>query len=203
MKSNTDLLEPGSYYHIFNRGINKESVFKERKNYLYFLGKYLKYIHPIAKTFSYCLLNNHFHLLIQIRTEVEIRNNLPLKEGFEIKKLISNQFSHLFNSYAQSINKSFGRTGGLFETPFRRIAVQDESHLNQLVLYIHLNPVKHGFTDDYVNYPFSSYSLFLNKKDTKVARDEVINWFGGIENFIVSHQEYKIYNFSDAYFLED
>ncbi|MBU0694898.1 MAG: hypothetical protein KKE39_00005 [Bacteroidetes bacterium] len=203
MKSNIDLLEPGSYYHIFNRGINKESVFKERKNYAYFLEKCMKYIHPIAKTFSYCLLSNHFHFLIQIRTEDEIRNNLPLKDGIEIKKLISHQFSHLFNSYAQSINKSTGRTGGLFETPFRRIAVQDENHLNQLVLYIHFNPVKHGFTNDYINYPFSSYQLFLNDKETRIARDEVISWFGDLESFIKSHQEYKNYNFSDVHFLED
>ncbi len=55
-------LKPGVYYHIFNRGTNRENVFIEERNYRYFLQLYLKYIEAVAETFAFCLLKNHFHL---------------------------------------------------------------------------------------------------------------------------------------------
>jgi hypothetical protein len=58
MKKNIELLEPDRIYHIYNRGINGENIFKEERNYRYFLEKYAKYIEPIADTFAYCLLKN-------------------------------------------------------------------------------------------------------------------------------------------------
>ncbi len=60
-------LIPGSYYHIYNRGNNGENIFHEERNYRYFLQLYLKYIFPVADTYAYCLLLNHFHLLVRIR----------------------------------------------------------------------------------------------------------------------------------------
>jgi hypothetical protein len=72
MKKNIELLEPDRIYHIYNRGINGENIFKEERNYRYFLEKYAKYIEPIADTFAYCLLKNHFHIAIRTKSEAEI-----------------------------------------------------------------------------------------------------------------------------------
>jgi putative transposase len=72
MKKNIELLEPGCVYHIYNRGINGENLFKEERNYRYFLEKYAQYIVPIADTFAYCLLKNHFHIAIRTKSEAEI-----------------------------------------------------------------------------------------------------------------------------------
>lgn len=72
MKKNVELLEPGRIYHLYNRGINGENIFKEERNYRYFLEKYAKYIEPIADTYAYCLLKNHFHIAIRTKSEVEI-----------------------------------------------------------------------------------------------------------------------------------
>jgi putative transposase len=72
MKKNIELLEPGCVYHIYNRGINGENIFKEERNYSYFLTKYAQYIEPIANTFAYCLLKNHFHIAIRTKSEAEI-----------------------------------------------------------------------------------------------------------------------------------
>ena len=66
------------YYHIYNRGNNRENLFKQDRNYRYFLKLYAKHIEPIADTFAYCLLPNHFHLLVRIKGETE--QNLS---GFE------------------------------------------------------------------------------------------------------------------------
>jgi hypothetical protein len=60
-------LQPGQYYHIFNRGNNGETLFREQRNYPYFLSLYAKYIEPVAEIYAYCLLKNYFHLLVRIK----------------------------------------------------------------------------------------------------------------------------------------
>ena len=65
--SNPIPLEPGKYYHIYNRGNNRENIFKEDRNYAYFLKLYTFRVGPIADTYAYCLLRNHFHLLARVQ----------------------------------------------------------------------------------------------------------------------------------------
>jgi len=101
-------LEHGCFYHIYNRGNNSEVIFKEEENFLYFLILLKKHISPIAEIYAYCLLNNHFHLLIKIK---ENENN-------EIK--YEQSFSNIFNAYAKAYNKKYNRTGKLFEERFKR-----------------------------------------------------------------------------------
>ncbi len=74
MKSHVSLLQPDSYYHIYNRGINGCAIFSRQEHYNYFLKRYAQYINPIAKTYPYCLLGNHFHFLIATRSEIELSN---------------------------------------------------------------------------------------------------------------------------------
>ncbi len=64
-------LEPGQYYHVYNRGVNRENLFREERNYAYFLKLYTRHITPVAETFAYCLLRNHFHFLIRIRYSIQ------------------------------------------------------------------------------------------------------------------------------------
>lgn len=194
MKSNTPKLEPDTYYHVYNRGINGETIFKQERNYAYFLSKYAHHIEPIAKTFAYCLLKNHFHFLIQTRSEAEILANFSKPTSSEAQKIkpssfyISNQFAKLFNGYCQAINKACNRTGGLFEEPFLRIPVETEEYFTRLVWYIHHNPSKHHFVSDFREYSHSSYHSFLLNKPTKLQRAYVLDWFGGIEEFQKFHQ---------------
>lgn len=65
-------LQPGVIYHIYNRGNNREDLFREERNYRYFLQLYARHVHPIADTFAYCLLQNHFPFLVRIKTEEEV-----------------------------------------------------------------------------------------------------------------------------------
>ena len=190
-KKHTELLEPDTFYHIYNRGINGETVFKSEKHYSMFLEKYAYHITPIASTYSYCLLGNHFHFLIKTRTENEIKANgqiqYPEKEIKSLSHFISKQFSHLFNGYSQLINNGSDRTGNLFETPFRRIEVKSDAYFSQLVWYIHHNPQKHGFIKDFRDYPHSSYHSHLHQKATKLQRTEVLAWFGDTNEYIKYH----------------
>jgi REP element-mobilizing transposase RayT len=65
-------LKPDTVYHIYNRGNNREDLFKEERNYPYFLDKYFQYVSPLADTYAYCLMKNHFHILLRIKNEDEI-----------------------------------------------------------------------------------------------------------------------------------
>ena len=131
-------LTPNGMYHIYNRANGSERLFVSDENYLFFLRQYLKYIVPIIETWCYCLMPNHFHFLLKIRSEEEIekiiedwryKSSITL-QGFEtleglakqeaISKFLTQQFSHLFNAYAQSFNKEHSRRGSLFMHPDKR-----------------------------------------------------------------------------------
>ncbi|MDZ4204489.1 MAG: hypothetical protein U1C46_06685 [Bacteroidales bacterium] len=190
-------LEPGNFYHIYNRGINSCALFKETTNYEHFLGLYDKYISPVADTFAWVLMGNHFHLLVQI-----LPQNLNL-QGFEnpeglnnltTEKRINQQFSNLFNAYTKAFNKKYNRTGSLLEHTFRRKQIIDETYLKQVILYIHNNPVHHGFCSHPIEYPWSSYLTCISLKSTKLQRETVIGWFDSQANFKSLHEQKIEYN---------
>jgi putative transposase len=183
-------LEYGQIYHIYNRGNNREDILLEERNHRYFLNLYARYIEPVADTYAYCLLKNHFHVLVRILTVEEQEQTFRVSETLKVFKPISpsQPFSNLFNAYAKAINKAYGRTGSLFEHPFGRVPVTSDAHFVYLIAYIHQNPQKHGFVDDFRDWPYSSYPAILSQKRTRLKRDEVLDWFQGREGFQVSHQ---------------
>ncbi len=193
-------LETGNYYHIYNRGNNRENLFVEYINYNFFLSKYSKYCYPVFDTFAYCLLKNHFHLFVRVRTQKET-NNLLKAEGFDTKtikqltkkvwssKLVSQQLGHALNSYTQAFNKKYGRSGSLFERPFKRRKVNADSYFCNLICYIHRNPQHHRIVEDYREYPHSSYRMYLSEKQSKINVKETLRQFDGISNFLIAHQE--------------
>jgi len=148
-------LKSGVFYHIYNRGTNREDIFVQERNYRYFLQLYVKHIEPAAETYAYCLLKNHFHVLVRIK-DAKARD----PKGLE-RPLGSIAFSNFFNAYAKAIHTAYGRTGSLFQHPFGRTPVLTQSYLIQLVRYIHLNPQKHGLVSDFREWPYSSYQAFV------------------------------------------
>ena len=181
-------LEYGQYYHIYNRGNNGEDLFFEERNYPYFLKLYAHHILSVADTYAYCLLRNHFHVLVRIKTEEEQAQTLKVSKTLRVYKPPSQQFGNLFNAYAKAINKAYDRTGSLFENPFGRVPVTSESHLVYLVTYIHQNPQKHGFVTDFRHWPYSSYHAVVSQKRTRLERDEVLTWFQGVAAFEDAHR---------------
>lgn len=191
-------LKAGNYYHIYNRGINGENIFKSKKDYDFFFEKYALYLPPVADTYAYCLLKNHFHLLLRIKTEEE---QLAYYEKYQsdiypsFKPLnASRQIGHLCNSFVKKTNakkptaaNQKQRTGGLFESPFKRKLVTSNAYFTRLVYYIQTNAQRHGFVEDFRDYPHTSYHSFLSKKATKLSRTEVLDWFGGEQYFKIFH----------------
>ena len=211
----TEPLQSGAYYHIYNRGNNGENIFKEERNYFHFLKLYAKHIVPVADTFAYCLMRNHFHLMIRTHTfveQVDHWRSLPDKQkdlsGFQnltglnelqhdftnlsslsnFKPLDPSQcFSNLFNAYTKAINKAYKRTGSLFQRPFGRVQVTSRAHFRRLLVYIHQNPQNHGFVKDFRTWPYSSYQTLCSLKQTNLRRDDILTWFENWTYFRQAH----------------
>ncbi len=187
-------LLPGKVYHLFNHAVGSENLFREDANYSYFLEKYRKYAAPVCRTFSYALLPNHFHFLIQVRSIAELVSVMPGSAQIPIPEMcadfVMQQFSNLCNAYAKAYNKRYNRRGALFIDYLRRKPVESSVYFEHVVLYHHFNAVQHSFCDTPLDYRFSSYPAYLSSGHTLLDRETVISRFGGRENFIARHQGY-------------
>jgi len=180
--SNPPAISPNTTYHIFNRGNNREDLFREEHNYAYFLLLYLKHVSPFVKTYAFCLLRNHFHLLVKVLDPKGL-NTL----GISITP--SQLFANFFNAYAKSINKAYSRTGSLFQNPFKRLPIASDDHFLAVTRYIHLNPQHHGLIDDFRTWPYSSYNLLLSGEESFLDSDLVLSMFGGRLGFMHYHDD--------------
>jgi REP element-mobilizing transposase RayT len=133
---------PGETHHIYNRGVNYGDIFFTRANYLFFLRRLREFCPPETGTIiAYCLMPNHFHLLISAH----------------IQDFGKNVMQRLGVSYTKAINKQEERVGSLFQGPFQNRCVNSEGDLLHLSRYIHLNPVTAGFVERPEQWEFSSY----------------------------------------------
>ncbi|RXK48224.1 hypothetical protein [Aquirufa rosea] len=166
--------QPGEYYHIYNRGVDKKSIFKSRSNYSFFLRQWCKYLEGYLGVIAYSLNDNHFHFLVQVNYFSE--SDL---EGKTVHQLVVSRLKKFFQSYAMAFNKQQGRVGTLFQTPFKRALVEKLEDLSTLIAYIHLNPQKHGLTSNFRNWDWSSYKKVLQFKKSLIEKEFVLEWFGG------------------------
>lgn len=207
MSNKLEPLQAQHTYHIFNRTNGKEKLFTKPKNYQFFLDRYKIYIHPFVNTYAYCLLPDHFHLSIQIKSEEVIKKliaenqDTSSKKCEDIEQLMSQQFRRLFLSYSKAYNQQENRNGSLFQRPFKRKMIHSEAHFSYLCFYIHYNAQKHGWIDDFRQYPWSSYQAMLSNRPTLLKRQEVLDWYGGKEEFINYHNIAER-NRQEAYLLD-
>ncbi|HBF87553.1 MAG TPA: hypothetical protein DDX39_02835 [Bacteroidales bacterium] len=194
MKNYTCKLEEDKFYHIYNRGNNKDKLFYSNANYEYFLRKYDEYLSDFVETYAFCLLPNHFHFLVRIKNVSKLTESMiSLKAISSIKEEVilstEERFRRLFITYSQAINKQQNRHGSLFEKPFRRIEISNTKYLANLVFYIHANPTLHGIDKDFRMYAWSSYHRILISKPSKLQKAEVIEWFSDKENYVAFHSQ--------------
>ena len=205
-------LLPNASYHIFNHANGFENVFRGKENYRFFLEKYRLFVSPIAETYAYCLMPNHFHLVVRIRKRevieelIRIRNtnfskvlnfgkvitekvSIPEISDSEIEKFLSKQFSNLFSSYTQSFNKVNNRMGSLFVKNFKRELISDKTHFLNTVIYTHRNPVHHGFCKGFEEWAYSSYPGIIYGVESLVESEKLIKITGGLDAIIDSHQK--------------
>lgn len=287
-----ETLDEGCFYHVYNHAVGGLNLFHNERDYRHFLYLYEKYIHPIAETYAWVLMPNHFHLLVRIRKDVfyryladgvvekvegkymqpyvdlfsslssstsdssceavrrvrRVRRLVETDRWKEMKwetmympnlssskaidsvgynkltdslsnseatdnasdnkaidsdsndeeedkeELVYRQpkpekhFSHLCSSYSLYYNRKHDKWGTLFQRPFKRKRIDNEDYLRTVLLYIHNNPIHHGFCNHPLEYPWTSYLSCASDGITKLKRKEVMAWFGGREGFLAQHK---------------
>ncbi|WP_175622547.1 transposase [Chryseobacterium schmidteae] len=200
----TTPIEADRFYHIYNSGINGDIIFKSDYNYFFFFSKVAEFLVSVCDVYAYCLMSNHFHLLVKIKSDFELESlvkvqnldNASERIGLHSpQNIFSKQFARIFNSYSQAFNKENNRHGALIESPFKRKAITSDEYLINTIIYIHQNPQNHSIVDDFSKYKFSSYQSMLSNSKTLLKRDEVIDLFDDKENFILSHKKIIDFNF--------
>src|SRR5690606_14790092 len=155
-----ETIQQSHYFHIYNRGINGTNIFKTEENKRYFLQLFGKYVAQHVEVFGFCLMDNHFHFLIQVNSESE-----------EFTKAMSN----FLNAYAKAFNRFAGRTGSLFEKHFKRKKIEDENYIKTLLIYIHKNPEE---IQDHKTYSFSSFRHYLKETQPEyfeLSKEYIVN----------------------------
>jgi REP-associated tyrosine transposase len=194
--------EKGKIYHIFNQGNNRRKVFFNRRNYFYFLKKIEKHVKPYSDFLAYCLMPNHFHLMVLVN-EVELE--LGDRQGFtqnipEVKKRsLNHSIGILLRSYTRAINKQENFTGSLFRKETKAACVNcsndvspfylnidgnylhtEKSYLQVCFDYIHNNPVNSGLVKQDIDWEFSSARDYYTGKlrsDSLINKDVAKRYF--------------------------
>ena len=131
------------------------------------------------------MMPNHIHFFIEVKQRIV----LPENSKYTSQQFVSKQFSNLFSSYSQAFNRQQNRKGNLFISNFKRKKVDTDDYMTRLIRYIHFNPVHHGFVTDISSWRFSSFNMLNSGGDTFLARDEVIAWYGNINEFLQAHEQ--------------
>lgn len=144
----------GEFYHVYNRGVEKRSIFLDRQDYLVFMNLLKKYLLPVemmdinnrrANYFekielnAFCLMPNHFHFLLRQHSDRDVTQFM--------RSLIS--------SYVAYFNRRHNRVGSLFQDIYKAVRIESNEQLYQVVQYIHLNPI--NLVENASDYPYSSF----------------------------------------------
>lgn len=178
------------FYHIYNRGVEKRITYLDDRDFNHFLKilNYYKYSGPkpsfsktteeqlksveknekIVEIICYCLMPNHFHLLLK-----------QLKEGG-----ISEFMRKISDGHTRYFNTKHRRVGPLFQGAFKAVLIESDEQLVHVSRYIHLNPVVSLLVKDLKSYKWSSYYNYIGIGDSKlIGKDEILNFFKDIKEY--------------------
>ena len=172
MLARRDVFAPGEYYHIFNRGAGRGTLFFTPANYEHCLRLIKHYRRPCgAAVIAYCLMPNHYHLLVRQEGEA------PLSRFINV----------VFNAYVQAVNRERKRKGTMFEGRFRHVLVDREAYVEHLCRYIHLNPVIAGLVPRPGDWLYSNYQEWAGQRAGTLKDEEFIR-----QRF-PSAEEYRVF----------
>jgi putative transposase len=168
---------PYSFYHVYNRGVEKRAIFHDDQDYAAFTKLLRKYLDPSytaspgeirrpsyaqsIQLLAYCLMPNHFHLLLY---------------QLDDEKALEKLFRSLMTGYVMYFNQKYRRSGPLFQGRYKASLINSDSYLQHISRYIHLNPLDSKLP--YKTYPYSSYSMYLNSSDQLFVKTKpILNLF--------------------------
>lgn len=204
---------PNTFYHIYNRGNNREKIFFEPNDYrafLFRLGLALGFENKeldhnllyfpksrirlgakkgLYELHSFCLMPNHFHLLIEQKTD----------------KSLSNLMLRFSTSFSMYMNKKYGRVGHIFQDQFKAVSIESDKQMRWVCSYIHMNPVKDGLVTKPEQYTWSSFQDLIEKRDLPIISKNMFpKLFGNTSNFYneIVRLEPKIETDPEMFFIE-
>jgi len=170
--------EPNNFYHIYNRGNNKQPILFLKENYLFFLSKVRKHLSPLVDIIAYCLMPNHFHLMVYVPEKHSTRSaNLSCLENSHYEyddKAINKNLGIILSSYTKAINNRYGKTGSLFQAHTK--AKNVSKHQQQAFTcfhYIHQNPLKATLVNKMEDWEFSSYQDYLGIRNGTLCNKQL------------------------------
>ena len=196
MRTPREKLSFDKLYHICNYAVGNEMLFRESRNYQFFLDRIEKWIQPVADIHVYSLLADHFHLIIRINSASTIASHFQVELGrflyttdfvqevteeleFDfLEKLLVQQFKNCFSSYATGFNKTYNRQGALFRESFRRTQILTGDQFKKLVKSIYMEPFKSGIVAKPELWKYSNYSELIGGNSSFCKGDEIISLFG-------------------------
>jgi len=192
------IFRPGHYYHIYNRGNNKQVIFRDNQDYCVFMDRLRQVLgiptdqrvrlQPLTREafsiLSYVAMPNHFHF--------EIRQNSDI--GINIL------MSKLSTSYAMYFNRKYGCVGHVFQDRFKAKLIPNEEYAKYLSAYIHNNPAD-------LNFKFSSFNEIMGLTENPICDTKLLlSWFGNdpqaYKKFVQSYREDKSGIIDDLLFDE-
>ncbi|MGI6717834.1 MAG: transposase [Bacteroidales bacterium] len=200
-----DLMFPTNDYHMFNQGINHETIFKTKADKNRFV-KYLKfYLKDIADIYTKSVMPNHFHCVIKLKSKYKIlkliKKDKKIKnfvkkfkgksKAYIASRIVSEKLRGFFISYAQYFNRKHKRDGNVFRKNFQRTLISNTIYLKNCIVYVNRNITNHFPNIDYKDYKWSDFSCFLDKTyiDSLAAFFDFYELFESIDNFINLHEK--------------
>ena len=190
-------LEKGNIYHLYNQGNNRGKIFFRKENYHYFLKKIEQHIFPFADLLAWCLMPNHFHLIIAVSDRLTLSH--PVTQDYPVT--LNSSLAIMLRSYTRAINIQEHRSGSLFRERTkaiwlgsvegekikfenRNMAIPEtltdleEEYLHTCLRYIHNNPVKAGLVEKETDWEFSSARDFNSSSDRNLINRELCDQLG-------------------------
>lgn len=195
----------GYFYHIYNRGNNRDKIFFEHRNYLFFINKTRHELLPYFHFLAYCLMPDHFHFLVKVKEIHELdepyrhqsSDDTESSDESVLSRHISNRIAILLRSYTRAVNKQENRTGSLFQQKTKAKCINDHNnspvdYSSVCFHYIHQNPFRAGLVENLSDWEYSSFLDYAGiRNGTLCNRElafEIVNY--NRDNFIA--QSYAI-----------
>ena len=159
-------LTDGNVFHIYNRGNQQQKIFFSDANYLFFLRKMTTGLLPYCDLLAYCLMPNHFHLLVRIKPSIE--------GGCENANQFSDSLAVLLRSYTRAMQRQESFTGSLFQQNTKSKILNDENDVLTCFNYIHQNPVKANLAKKPSGWKYSSAFAYKNTFSESMCNHQLL-----------------------------
>jgi REP element-mobilizing transposase RayT len=194
---------PGYVYHVYNRGNEKMSIFRDRKDYIRWIDRIELYKEKIGiDILAYCFLPNHFHFLL---LEPLQPVGLEQPDGLISTGRIPTFISFISNAYAKYFNIRYKHEGKLFQGTFKAKLIRDDRYYEGVTHYIHRNPVKHTIVKNVVDWPFSSFQEYTESQKhflSLVSKDKLFFDLKGYQQRFLKYTQQKKEKEIEDYIME-